>query len=298
MINNNEKIKQLINDGWKYEICGLKYTIIETYRDKWVYIIRDSDDYEHIEKIEYVISQWDEKEEERLDLEHAIKGQSNITKYFKKYGVLYKNYETNKNSKYFCSIIYDGEHMLDPRYIWNSEMYIKSINIHYSDINNSINKYGFVNKFELSFLKHNISIDATIGEDDIPKIRDSHNHYNNIHNEYKTHYTNIEWNLDIKKAIDIYMYDINILFDEEEEIFHSRNLYYQKTKNYIIKVDDSIYQMEFLDGDKQKYRNVDCGISKLPKFKSTITKKELMDSIRNDITKNIENNQFDSKFKY
>ena len=284
-------INQLIKDKWKYGA----FTIIETYRDTFVYMVRDSDNYKDMTRIEYVIYNWKEQEKKRIEKENAESGNANIIKYFQKYGVIHQPHKTGHNS-YYSNIIYDCK--ATPDYNWNSKIFMKSVRVNKQEHNNYYNRFGFVNEFSIEFSeKNDPSIDATIDKNGIPRIRHSHNWYDNIHNELETHYTNKKWSTDLNKAIELHIKQVDELIDENEEIIYSTRskIFYQKSKNYVcLIIGSNLHQMEIIsDG---KYRNLSIEISKFPKFNSTITKKEILDGIRDSIKEEITNKKFDEKF--
>ena len=78
------QILEIQKKGFKYE----KKEIKEIVKDKWVFLQSGSDT--EIEDIDFVLLDWFEKEELRIEKEEAKSGKTVIDKYFKKYGVLSK----------------------------------------------------------------------------------------------------------------------------------------------------------------------------------------------------------------
>lgn len=285
-MTNLEKLEQAKKAGFEYR--GEK--IIETYRDNWVYL-EDSKGNNSVELIEWVVSEWDEHLALLKEQEEAKNGNSIVSKYFKRYGVLGSEIKKSGDSL-SATIIYDG--FPTPGNTWNTTLLMMGVASHVSDRNNYVKKAGKVNQYSFTFHKREDDlIDATM-KNNKPHIRSCHGWNTEPHEKSTKHYTKEMWETDKERVFKDFLNRINrIITDKPIQIAKSgvTQLMYQDGSDFLFKffpyeqpeygwhyfkVEVTTFEI-FQPG---KYRNESMGISKIPKFTNVTSKADFIESIK------------------
>lgn len=297
--DKHNKILEIKNTGFKYQ--GKE--IIEIVKDKWVFLQKGSET--DIQNIDFVVCDWLEKEEKRIEREEAKNGNSVIDKYFKKYGVMSKKEKPKDGSLYNQTVYFDGKSTPNDFIGWNADLFMYRLGVY-----NSSNSYGSYPSCVKFYADKKIEdlMEAKIKNDE-PNLRHCHDWYTNPHKKSENHYKYENWIQDIETAKTIFIDEVKKLIGEHK-IFQ----YNSKKELYCIpekcvfwfegEADHNGDETVFYKSDiysKNKYRTSSfrSNTMKLPtKFDKTATSEEIIEMAMKYCEDKFSKHNFRQEFKY
>lgn len=298
--DKHNKILQIKDTGFKYQ--GKE--IIEIVKDKWVFLQKGSET--DIQNIDFVVCDWLEKEEKRIEREEAKSGNSVVDKYFKKHGVMSKKEKPKDGSLYNQIVYFDGKSTPNDFIGWNADLLMYRLRVYkssessYSDRPTSIQISADMDTEDLMEAKM---------KGDEPNLRHCHDWHTNPHKKSENHYKYENWLQDIEQAKKIFIDEVKKIIGEHK-IFQ----YNSKKELYCIPEkcvfwfeseadhngdDTEFYKSNIYSKNKYKgsgYRN---NTMKVPaKFDKTVTSEEIIEMAIKHCEDKFSKHNFRQEFKY
>lgn len=229
---------------------------------------------------------WYERHLKLKEAKDAIQsGEPLIKQFFKNYGVFHSGWD-KKSYGYIntgSEILYDG--YPTPNGLWNTDIKKASVAFYMTTShNNYCKRYGDVWRHEISF---SMDKEDLVDTESPTSVRICHRDGKlQDDSRYTHHYTKEEWNADIDKTINIYIDQLVDIIDNNSvlQCDKDKKIFYQRGKKYLISfVGNAFYRCELLT-DKT-YRDFLCNVSKTPKFVDTVTPKQIVDMVNDDLQK-------------
>lgn len=292
------RILEIQEKGFKYEQKEIK----EIIKDKWVFVEgRSGTD---IVDIDFILLDWAEKEELRIEKEEAKSGNTVINKYFKKYGVLSKKEKPKDNTLHQQYVYFDGKAC--PGDTWNTELHMYRLNVYKSYENSDSNDASCVQ----------ISADMDVEDlmdakmkGDEPTLRHCHDWHTSPHKKAVNHYKHENWLEDIQTAKDIFMKEVDKLMKGCESF-----QYNEKTGVYCVPEkfvfwfeieadhngdDTKFYRSNIYGTNKYKSSGYSRNTMTVPKkFDKTVSKGEIMELAMKHCEDKFEEHNFRKEFRY
>lgn len=283
-------------------------TIVETYRDEWVYL-EDKEKKGSVRHIDIVLCEWDELQAKIKEEKDVASGNAPVIKYFQEHGVLGR-YEDSGDC-YSASIIYDGEPQKTESYHpWNTKLLMLDVSFYMHNKNNHMNKPGFVNVHQVNYTQRvDDLMDGKI-EKGKPYLRSCHGHYTQPHTTHKEHYTSEQWQVHKDKVLELMLDSLKSFLNEEPIQIDKNGFMFQSGKNFLFRIWEHAEQQYsrshnyMVDVEQYqiiqpgKYRDSNFGLSKVPKFIDTITRDLFLARIVKAVSDAEHNARANEEFKY
>ena len=192
-----EKQKQILDiqkKGFKYDDKEIK----EIIKDKWVFLQSGSDT--DIVEIDYVLLDWQEAEELRIEQEQAESGDTVISRYFKKHGAISYKQQPKDGSLHNQILYFDGKAC--PGGLWNTELFMYRLHVYKSNAPSYSQGSSYI-QFSADMYEEDL-IDAKMIKGE-PNVRHCHDWHTNPHKKNESHYKYENWLEDIQKAKSLFV---------------------------------------------------------------------------------------------
>ena len=293
-------IQEIIESGFKYRDLTLK----EHIKNYFVFCEDESKpkntrERYHIFPDTFIIDSHKEYLEKLEETEKFKSGDTDIKKYFEKYGTQMVPFKKPEYTSMIDSVTiwYDGK--ADPKYHWNSEIFKKYIGLSFSESTFSRVAGGY-DELQVRTSMSSDHVDAQL-KNGIPTIRHSHHWYDDMHLENVLHYTHEEFIEKLEHFKKLYLAKLALMIEPFSRFEIGKDwetiLIENHSSHYLFFKGASFYKMTRID--KTRGRDLDGKMKRFPKTEYTqISQQDIIEHASKEFDKELALVNIDLPFKF